>query len=612
MTKAIALDRAHTNAVGSYGTISIRIVVLRPKPKVEEIRLPEVAETSADEGLVLESGTSPLAGYMEKSAHGNKCVVFLVNGQRHDAWDNTFISRELGFKYLRTRTIIIVDLDGLSPEASSEVIQGSRQGLYEGRVFAAISDRMIATLKKDPDLTRLQTEAEQEISALQTGDEVVRQKLDELIDAHHAAGTHVNSGNVEGGISRGVDAVSFGKENKQQVVIEADPATGEPATLPVLVAMPQSETLRMRPSEERTLTIKTFPETAWATLENIDVAFSPKLEELSVSTLQNRDEANITFSFIEPTDFDEDEYPLTTTVRVSAKFKGQQDLRLLEREIVISRPRKARSPEPQPVLKSVPTFLRVVSRQPVKLISGGPSTHVRLKWDGEDTLAVGPNPQWSFSARCVTLGTFPLISFSQPASGRFELLLDTPNGLLAGQTLQFEIQAAGSNGMSLKASFSGDVAEIVAPLEPRRVAMKTPEPTAQRRPPYDLKYVDESKWDTPTCWGETTWSKSEVGAFSEPTDSSPLVLIINSDAEGVKSFRESLIRRNLDESTVRERVTRYTAHVAFHLYQLYGFKRRQMDAQADNENIHIPGDDELREEIQRVATTLIRLMEISR
>jgi len=33
---------------------------------------------------------------------GKECIVFLVNGQRQEAWDNTFIQRELGFKYLRT------------------------------------------------------------------------------------------------------------------------------------------------------------------------------------------------------------------------------------------------------------------------------------------------------------------------------------------------------------------------------------------------------------------------------------------------------------------------------------------------------------------------------
>jgi hypothetical protein len=87
-----------------------------------------------------------------------------VNGQRHDGWDNAFISTDLGFKYLRTRTMIVVDLDGLTQEATAEIVQGSRQGLYEGEVMAAITDRVVATLKRDPDLIRLQAEAEQERS----------------------------------------------------------------------------------------------------------------------------------------------------------------------------------------------------------------------------------------------------------------------------------------------------------------------------------------------------------------------------------------------------------------------------------------------------------------
>src|SRR5207247_2207630 len=107
------------------------------------------------------SGTSPLAPYLEKKRYPKWCAVFLVHGQRHHAWDNAFISRDLGFKFLRDRTMVIVDLDGLTESAMSEIIQSSRQGLFEGPVYFAIRDRIIKTLKSDPDLIRLQVEAEQ-------------------------------------------------------------------------------------------------------------------------------------------------------------------------------------------------------------------------------------------------------------------------------------------------------------------------------------------------------------------------------------------------------------------------------------------------------------------
>ncbi len=58
---------------------------------------------------------------------------------------------DLEFKFLRDRTMVIVDLDGLSESAMSEIMQGSRQGLYQGKVYAAIKSRIIQTLKSNPD-----------------------------------------------------------------------------------------------------------------------------------------------------------------------------------------------------------------------------------------------------------------------------------------------------------------------------------------------------------------------------------------------------------------------------------------------------------------------------
>ena len=82
----------------------------------------------------------------------------------------------------------------------------------------------------------------------------------------------------------------------------------------------------------------------------------------------------------EPEGFDADEYPIETTLRVSAKFKGNAELRVVERAVVV-RPRREIPPPPTPVLRPDPTFLRVASRQPVKLVSGGAATHVRLWLD---------------------------------------------------------------------------------------------------------------------------------------------------------------------------------------------------------------------------------------
>jgi hypothetical protein len=608
----VDLDKTLRGAMDSFGTLQMRVIVLKPRPKTTEGG-PEAATDrigEADEDAASDTTVTPVATYLERSRHGKQCIVFLVNGQRHEGWDNSFIARNLGFKYLRSRTIIAVDLDGLAPEAIAEIVQGSRQGLYAGNVLAAISDRLIATLKSDPDLLRLQAEAEQEIAELQAGDEVVRTQLDELIEAHHAHGEHKGTGSVE---SDGeVTATgAFGKDIRQEIVTADRAAIGEPAAFPVLASIPDTMKIRLRPGAERTLTIKALPSSRWAELEDLRVRCVPAIEELATHVSREQGAAEIWLKFREPADVDADYYPLITSLQVFATFKGYPEPRLLQRELIIN-PKVPPPPKPLPVLLTTPTVLNVVSRQPVKLISGGPSTHVRLRWDGEDRLVSGAQPAWRFQGRCLTIGTFPEIAFTSPQGGRFEALLDTPRGLLPEQQLEFEIQALGPSGGQLPARFHGVIAEEPQGIAPRSVELKAPEVLSQRRPPYQLKYVEEATWVTPTCWGESEWNEDDAGAFTEPTESAPLTLIINVDFAGLKAFRDELLRRKLEESTIRERNTRYTSHVAFHLYQMYEFQRSQRDASSTDPDIHIPDDRDLRLEIQRVATTLLRLMEVSR
>src|SRR5687767_9498205 len=131
---AVALDKQFAGHLAhSYGSIQIRVVVLKALKAGENAAdEAESSEPLADgETASDEPGASPLATYLERAKHGKQCVVFLIGGQRHDALDSTFISRELKFGYLRNRTMIIVDLDGLAPEAIAEIVQGSRQGLYQ-------------------------------------------------------------------------------------------------------------------------------------------------------------------------------------------------------------------------------------------------------------------------------------------------------------------------------------------------------------------------------------------------------------------------------------------------------------------------------------------------
>jgi hypothetical protein len=66
-----------------------------------------------------------------------------------------------------------------------------------------------------------------------------------------------------------------------------------------------------------------------------------------------------------------------------------------------------------------------------------------------------------------------------------------------------------------------------------------------------------------------------------------------------------MVDRKLEPSTVKERTSRYQAHVALHLYRMYLDNRR---AQQEDENAARPSENQLRAEINRVATTLSDLM----
>src|ERR1051326_2565503 len=139
------------------GSIAIRVVVLPPVQKKSKngavAKQPILADLDDIEDLddpLSDDGANPLGSYLE-TGRGKHCCVFLINGQRQDALDKSFILRELDYKYLASRMMIIVDLDGLSNDAMRSLMQGSRQGLYKGEIWDAILARIIRTLKSDPE-----------------------------------------------------------------------------------------------------------------------------------------------------------------------------------------------------------------------------------------------------------------------------------------------------------------------------------------------------------------------------------------------------------------------------------------------------------------------------
>lgn len=612
---AVVLDKVWSSEAGeSYGTIQIRVVVLSKKLE-ESDGLKDDDIDEAEDDLVEFDKSSPLASYLEKKK-GRLCAVFIVNGQRHDAWDNTFLVRELGFKYLKNRTMLIVDLDGLAPQAMARLMQGSRQGFFQGDVYQALRSRIIATLKGDPDLKRLQIEAEDDIASLESGDTAVKNALDQLIDDHHAAATRAALGALEAGGAASESSPLFGNDKHQKVIVQGSDSLGTDGELPVLEKHSDAKTIRIYPDEERNLAFRAKPASRWTDLKDIKLEVDPEMPDLVVKVLKEDGGARLSLCYYEPDDFDADEYPLVAMLRIYALFNGHSEPRMLEYAIVINRKKERPKPDP-PKLQEEPTFLRVASRKPVKLVLDGPSSHVKLKWDGLDSLAVGDPPAWTFAAHCLELTTYPVAGFSRPKQGRFELLLDTPASLLPGSELTFEVTANGPDSKQLQASFPAVVVEPEPKKEdqPRRVDAEAPEAAGQRRPPYDLKYITREKWDHSTCWGDSEWSDREAGCFEEPTETNPLTLVINTDAGLISGYRDHIVKdKKLDPNTVQRRLTRYNAHLAFHMFQMYEYyKRRQKDADSadDADDVHVPTDLEMRDETNRVAATLIRLMEVS-
>jgi len=588
----------------SHGTITIRVVVVdkglaaAAAPGTENVT---PVDAGAEE-MLPETDKRPVSSFLEEPKRGRQCCVFLINGQRQHAWDNLFIVRDLELKYLRNRMVVIVDCDGLKPESVAELMQGSRHQFYDGKVYSALESRVVATLKGDPDLRRLEEEAEEEISSLQAGDEAVKAALDQLIEAHHEQASHVHHGQSQPGEASRDEAAPGALVQSRDVVVEGDSSIGALGTEPVLHLRPDVATIRLKPNERKRYIISPRPESTWKILESHVVTFDPPVKELQVTRTSQLNGEDVELTFVEPEDFEIDEYPIETLLRSMAMFKGLPEPRVLERRVVINPAKNRKTNQPVP-LKDDPTFIRVTSRQPIKILLGGPDVHVKMRWDGKDELVSGASPSWSFRVSCESPTVEPQTFLTRPTTGRFELLIQSVTGLKAGEQLKFDVEAVGP-GKTLSTAF---LADVVEPPTPRKIPTKVPG-GGQRRPPYDLRYVERKDWGEDTCWGQQ-WSGNDSGAFVDPSPKSPLTIFINQDMDLLASYRDSMVSKKLAETTIKQRINKYTAHVAFHLYQMYE-KRKQLTEKPESET-EVQNEGQMRDEIQRVAKTLLRLMEVS-
>jgi hypothetical protein len=592
--------------VADLGTVAIRVVVLPPKQKKPGASVEPnpvlPLDLEAGEEFLADKDATPLGSYLE-SSKGKRCCVFLVNGQRQESLDNSFIVQDLGFKYLRNRMMIMVDVDGLLPEAIGRLMQGSRQGFYRGDIWNAMTKRIVATLKSDPDLLRLEEEAEEQVSELKAGDEKVKQTLDLLIESHHEHGWHLTEGAGAPGENQG-DELGFKTIMKGGVVSLLPPDKGQAGDYPVLLSQPASSNIRLRPNQEREISVKSMPSNHWPALAHFAVRNDPAVMELNVKQEKLADHAKLTLLFREPEGFDTDQYPVRAKARIIATFNGIKEPRQLELRVLV----KPDQPPPDPVLLDNPTKLKVSSREPIKIKRGELDTHVRLRWDGKDRLLTGRQPEWRLRARLVGESRAqPAFNFSEPTSGRFSLLITPRPEWQIGERMKFEVTAEGPDGRVLFTSFVADVVEPPVDKSKDEPRLVDSELTvgANRRPPYDLKYIGRDDYETTPCWNETSWTDQDPGCFKEPTERTPLTLIINEDMEALREYKRMLTKRNTEQE-VERRVNKYTSHIAYHLYQMYQASQGQKEDDLDL------ADARRREEILRVAMTLIKLMEVSR
>lgn len=590
--------------VSDLGTISIRVFVLPPKTKKgaeKESALP--IDLEEDEAFAFEqAGSSPLSSYLE-SNKGKRCIVFLVNGQRQEFLDNSFIVQELGFKYLRARMMIAVDVDGLAPEAIGKMMQGSRQGFYKGHIFEAISKRIISTLRNDPDLIRLEEEAEEAVSELSAGDEKVKQTLDQLIDSHHDKGHDFAEGAGSAGDTQNSDELGFKTTVKDGIVTLLPPDSGLAADYPVLSS--GSANVRLRPNQPREISVKAIPSGHWAAVAQFNVESDPSVLELNVKKDKLENTGKLTLLFNEAEGFDTDQYPVRAKVKVTARFNGIKEARQLELSILVKPDKDA----PDPVLLDEPTKLKITSREPITLRRGHGDTHVRLRWDGKDSLLNANVPKWKLSAQLAGDGRpQPEMSFSEALAGRFSLLITPRDDWQAGEHLRFEVAVTGPSGRELFAIFEADVVDPPPLPEPKpekgpRLIDGEFRTGQMRRPPYQLKVIKRDDYGQP-CWDADEWTDEDPGAFLEPTDRAPLTLIINEDMGALRDFRRALTKRNTEQD-VERKVNKYTSHIAYHLYQMYQATQGRKDENIDE------ADGRRREEIRRVAMTMIKLMDVT-
>lgn len=107
---------------------------------------------------VLELGKktkTPSAAFVEPS----RPIVLTLNGQSHAEFSSLLVRRYAELPYLRSRLIVHVDCNGLTPDAKRTLFVSNREEARRGALYDLVQSEVIRALKSDDDLARLNAEA---------------------------------------------------------------------------------------------------------------------------------------------------------------------------------------------------------------------------------------------------------------------------------------------------------------------------------------------------------------------------------------------------------------------------------------------------------------------
>ena len=114
---------------------------------------------------------TPTAAFVDPG----KPIVLTINGQNHAELSQLLVRKYAELPYLRTRLILHVDCNGLTPDAKRALFVSNREEARKGALYDLVQQEVIQALRSDDELARLNTEARQK--GLKEKDEVAVKQM---------------------------------------------------------------------------------------------------------------------------------------------------------------------------------------------------------------------------------------------------------------------------------------------------------------------------------------------------------------------------------------------------------------------------------------------------